>query len=340
MANAHVICPIFFGRYISNPNTSNLLFSQVLSSEDQIVIDREERLIYGYLDSVKDNAGAFEKYKAWVALLHESAIGKKIISSSLDSNNTQETVVNTISQAITTHDKSIIIDDANSYADFINEINRQRINMFHLHDLTMGLVRKKFTRLCGYATFEDDLFWALHRTARMSKKSCSEDEVNDLLREMLASMGRTNGYEVRDQAREGTSQTRKGAGELDLLIENCGFLYTILESMRVTGIDTNYIKTHYSKLLDNYNPLGVYRTYLISYYNGSNFEGWWNKYQKHIAETDPLEFTNDAKSHTEDILNPKPKYNNLRSLQHVFRSNGQIYICVHFGINLGDSNGT
>lgn len=338
MANAHVICPIFFGRYISDPSTSNILFSKILSSEDQIIIDREERLIYGYLDSVKDDVSAFEKYKAWIALLHDSATGKKIISSSLDACNTQETVVNTISQAITTHDKSIIIDDANCYAAFISEINRQRINMFHLHDLTNGLAKKKFTRLSGYSTFEDDLFWALHRTARMSRKSCSEDEVNDLLREMLASMGRSNGYEVRDQAREGASQAKKGAGELDLLIENCGLLYTIIESMRVTGIDTSYIKAHYSKLLKNYNPLGVYRTYLISYYNGSNFEGWWSKYQKHIAETDTFDFTDDASSYTEDISYPAPKYNNLRHLHHVFRSGGQIYICAHFGMNLGDSN--
>ncbi|KTC40961.1 hypothetical protein AO260_32530 [Pseudomonas sp. ABAC21] len=334
MANAHVICPVFFGRYISNPQTSNIFFSKILASEDQIVIDREERLIFGYLDSVKDDAGAFEKYKAWIALLNESVTGKKLISSSLDSSNTQETVFNTISQAITTHDKSIIIDDANCYAGFIGEINRQRINMFHLHDLTNGLAKKKFTRLTGYANFEDDLYWALHRTARMSKKSCSEDEVNDLLREMLASMGRANGYEIRDQAREGTSQSKKGAGELDLLIENCGFLYTILESMRVANIDKEYIKKHYSKLLNNYNPLGVYRTYLISYYNGTNFEGWWCKYQKHIKESDPSDFTDNATSQTEGLIFLTSPYNNLRQMQHVFRSNGQIYICTHFGINL------
>lgn len=338
MANAHVICPAFFEKNIKNPNTSHVLFGKILASGDQIVIDREERLIYGYLDSVKDDVAAFEKYKAWIALLNDSTHGKKLLSSSLNATQRQEIVVNTIFQAITSHDKSIIVHDTNCYAEFIQEINRQRINMFQLHDLNQEILRKKFNKVMGFSDFDEDLFWALHRTARLSKKSWTEDEVNDLLREMLASMGRTNGYEVRDQAREGNSQTEKRAGELDLLIENCGLLYTILEAMRLNSIDKEYIKTHYAKLLNNYNPLGVYRTYLISYYNGSNFDGWWGKYQKYIALTDASDFTGVTSSNTEDVIYPVSKYNNLQHLKHIFRSGGKIYICTHFGINIGDSS--
>lgn len=338
MANAHVICPAFFEQNIKNSNASHVLFGKILSSDDQIVIDREERLIHEYLNSVKDDVGAFERYKAWIALLNDAAHGKKLISSSLNSTQRQEVVVNTIYQAVTTHDKSIIVHDANCYSDFIDEINRQRINMFQLHDLSCELLRKKFTKVIGYAAFEEDLFWALHRTARMSKKSWTEDEVNDLLREMIASMGRTNGYNVRDQAREGESQSKKSAGELDLLIENNGFLYTIMEAMRVSSIDKGYIKSHYSKLLTNYNPLGVHRTYLISYYTGTNFEGWWAKYKQHIAEAHASEFTGVSSSHTEDVVCPTPRYPNLRHIQHLFRTNGKIYICTHFGINVGDGS--
>ncbi|MHB0824871.1 hypothetical protein ACYCFL_04485 [Stutzerimonas nitrititolerans] len=335
MANAHVICPTFFGQNIKNPNTSHILFGKILASDDQIVLDREERLMYEYLDSVKDDIGAFEKYKAWISLLNDAAQGKKLISSSLDSTRRQEVVVNTIYQAITTRDKSIIVHDTNCYSDFIDEINRQRINMFQLHDLSCEILRKKFTKVIGYSAFEEDLFWALHRTARMSKKSWTENDVNDLLREMIASMGRTNGYDVRDQAREGESQSKKGAGELDLIIENNGFLYTILEAMRLNGIDSGYIQSHYSKLLTNYNPLGVYRTYLISYYTGTNFDGWWAKYQKLITETHASDFTGVSSSHTEEVVCPMPKYHNLRHLQHLFRCFGKIYICTHFGINIG-----
>lgn len=338
MANAHVICPNFFKENIRNTNTSHVLFGRILASEDQIVIDREERLICGYLDSVKDDVGAFEKYKAWIALLNDSAQGKKLISSSLGATSRQEIVTNTIYQAVTAHDKSIIVHDASCYSDFIQEINRQRINMFLLHDLNQQVLNKKHIKINGFSAFEDDLFWALHRTARMSKKSWTEDEVNDLLREMIASMGRTNGYEVRDQAREGESQTRKGAGELDLLIENCGLLYTILESMRLNSVDKGYIKAHYSKLLNNYNPLGVHRTYLISYYNGSSFEAWWSKYYQYIADSQASEFTGVPSSCTEAIICPSAKYVNLRHMQHLFRSDGQVYICTHFGINVGRSD--
>ncbi|AVD81532.1 hypothetical protein C4Q28_04830 [Pseudomonas sp. SWI6] len=338
MANAHVICPAFFEENIKNPNTSHVLLGKLLNSEDQIVIDREERLIYKYLDSVKDDMAAFEKYKAWMALLNCSPQGKKLISSSLNATQRQEIVVNTILQAVTTHDKSIVVHDTNCYRDFIQEINRQRVNMFQLHDLGRERIKKKFSRIQGFSDFEDDLLWALHRTARMSKKSWTEDEVNDLLREMIASMGRTNGYDVRDQAREGISQSGKSAGELDLLIENEGLLYTIIESMRLNSLDKEYIKTHYSKLVTNYNPLGVHRTYLVTYYNGSNFSAWWDKYYNLVSETNADELTGIASSFSEDLISLPPKYGNLKSLQHLFRHDGQIFICTHFAINIGDKS--
>ncbi len=57
-------------------------------------------------------------------------------------------------------------------------------------------------------------------------------------------MGCTNGYEVRDQAREGKSQSKKVLANLTYLSRTMVYLYNT-EAMRLNSIDKEYIKTHY-----------------------------------------------------------------------------------------------
>ncbi|MNF81595.1 hypothetical protein D3C85_928410 [compost metagenome] len=335
MANAHVICPAFFSSSLRSPEIyNNILLGKFLFSPDQIVLDREERIILSYLEAVKSDAGAFMNYKAWKTILDQADNGKKLVSTSLGATDNCEIIFNTISQAITPHDKAIVVHDYNHYSAFISEINKQRINMLSLHDLKNITPYKRFRKLCGYEDFEKDLYWTLHRTGRFSKKNWSEDNCNDFLREILLSKGQEKGYEVKDQSREGLSESRAGAGELDILIENDGLLYTILEAMKLSSLDKDYINKHYKKLLVNYNPLNVPRTYLITYYTGANFSNWWERYKTHIESISPAAFTTNEASRTEKVESVETEYGNLKQIRHYIRSDSHISICTHLGLKI------
>ncbi|MHA6231117.1 hypothetical protein [Pseudomonas fluorescens group sp. PF-69] len=333
MANAHCICPSFLSSNISDPTVyMNVFLTKFLMSDDQIVLDREGKIVLAYVSALKDDIDGFKNYTAWKALVESKSSGKTLIASSGGANADSEVIYNTISNATTTFDKSIVAENNNHYDDFIDEINRQRINLLSLQSLEHHKISKIFERICGYADFEADLGWVIHRLGRLSKKNKLEDDYNDFLREMLLSKS----YEVKDQTREGKSASKKGAGELDIVVENNGDLYTIIEAMKLSSVDKEYIDDHYKKLLTNYNPLAVKRTFLVTYYSGSKFSEWWTRYISHLNSLVMSSYIPGSPLVSVSIDEVKTPYGNLKKLHHHMELNGENTLCTHFAIKLDD----
>lgn len=334
MRSSHCICPNFLSKNIGNDAVFiNFFMGALIRSEDQVVLDREERLSTYYVSSLIDDVNGFNNYKMWRRLLDSCDSGKTLLSSSHGSVTSSEIVYRTISRAITSFNKSIVTDDNNNYANFISGINRQRINLLNLQNFNKTQAEGRFKPMPTYSELEADIEWVLQRLARRAKKSDSEDYSNDYLRDMMMSKG----YEVKDQTREGQSSSGVGSGELDIIIEHQMNLFAIVEAMRLESVDSSYINNHYSKLLSSYNPVDVKRTFLITYYSGSNFDGWWSRYCTHISLLD-MPFISSRSNISSAIIDEiKTPYGSLKKLHHHLHAGDEHSLCIHMAVKIGSS---
>jgi len=331
MANAHCICPKFLEAHIKDPLTyTNVFVGQFLESPDQIVFDHQEVLASEYLNSVKDDQDAFQNYNVWKKLLDAQPQGKTLISNAHCTSSSFETVFNTINSAITRHDKAIVTCDNNHYGPFIGKIQSNGINLLNLNNLNCRPIQVPNQRIIGHTNFENDLDWVLERTGRTCRKKYSEDDDNDHVRDLLDAKG----YSVRDQTREGRSASGKSSGELDILIENCGHLYTVIEAMKLSTMKESYIDEHYLKLTTNYNPMSVKRTYLVTYYTGKNFADWWRKYVDYISTLAPSKISSRTDTKNLSTEEADTKLHGLKKLYNHISIAGELSTCVHYAVRI------
>ncbi|MEK2485478.1 hypothetical protein AAAA28_20095 [Providencia stuartii] len=332
MASAHCLCPGFISSHISDPVIfSNIFMNVLLNSDDQIVLDSKGKLILEYSKAVENNTDAFSLLKVWQSQLSSRKDGKILLTHSDISQNVPELVFDLIQKAATTFDRDIVTSNNEAYRPFIEELKKQRISLFNLQNLSPNNIKNVLNKKLSFSELSNDIAWALHRLARTNNNGNSEDEINDQLRNILLAMK----YKVKDQSREGSSASGKSAGELDLLIEdNDGYLFSIIEAMKLNSLKVSYINDHYIKLLTNYNPLQISKTVLITYYTGSKFNEWWESYLQHISNLDVNIFNFDGHAvitKTEEEITP---YAMLRKLIQHFEVDGRHHVCIQYAIKV------
>lgn len=329
MPSAYCICPGFIANHISDPLVfNNVFFGALLLSDDQVITDENGRLKLEYGKAVEHDQNAFSLYKIWMNQLEARNDGKWLKTPTIFSSSVEKTVYESISKAVTTFDKNILTSQNERYSPFLEEMKRQRISLFNLQNLTASTVHRVSRRKISFDELSYDIGWVLHRLARTNSKGSTEDDYNDHLRNLLLS----SKYEVKDQTREGYSSTGLSAGELDLIVEENGFLFTIIEAMILSSLDASYVDRHYKKVVNNYNPLQANKTFLITYYTGSNFEQWWGRYSAYISSFDSNKFDLDGdvsifRTDVESTLYP-----NLKKLTQHFYVDGVHCFCVHYAI--------
>ena len=111
-----------------------------------------------------------------------------------------------------------------------------------------------------------------------SNKEKSEDEINDSLRSLLNMK-----FIVLDQTRQGMSESGKGKGEVDFLLNSDNNMpIAIMEALKANSLNKEYIDAHIDKVLTKYDPLGCLHVFLLIYYNGKNLDSFWTRYIKHM----------------------------------------------------------
>ena len=126
----------------------------------------------------------------------------------------------------------------------------------------------------------NDLFSACMKLQRnFIYKDALEDQRNDYIRDILE----TYGYSVKDQTRQGTSNSGKTSGEVDILIHEQGIPLTIIEALNLDSFNVGYLDTHIDKIY-KYDTLGNPYNFIISYVKVKDFNGFMDKYYKHIKK--------------------------------------------------------
>lgn len=333
MYYSHCISPEFLGMHIKNHDIFMSIFmGYFMNSKNQIVLDEGGLIENEYLEKVKDDPEARSLYLAWdKCLKSESNQGKLLLAKPIHCPGIYDYVVASISCAITTNNKTILTLDNNLYANSISSIQRQRIHLLGLCHLKPENNQQMVGKKMSFSKLDYDIAWSLERIVRLHRRGDSEDDINDLLREYLLAKE----YEVKDQTREGKSSSGKSAGELDIIIEDNRSLFSIIEAMRLEQTNKGYILTHYKKLLNNYNPLNLKRLFLITYYEGKKFDGWWQGYVDYIKSVD-YKSINDEHENTSftKIESIATDFGNVRKAFHHGISNGEQFTIVHYAVKM------
>lgn len=147
------------------------------------------------------------------------------------------------------------------------ESNEERLNAdIKSAELVLSDLIKVGERLCSNPTYDGN---------------SSENSINDFFRDALSFMGYN---EVKDQTRHGISDSGKDAGEVDILITKDGKEVAIYEGLKLSSVGTLYIDEHIEKSIVNYNALGT-ATFVVAYVSTSDYDGFWNKYFRHLQDT-------------------------------------------------------
>lgn len=134
-----------------------------------------------------------------------------------------------------------------------------------------GEYRKK--DLSETALLQDLLYCSVKLQANHKYKDSLEDDMNDYVRDLLDAMG----YSVRDQTRQGSSNTGKQAGEVDILVRQENIPYAVIEALKLSCVDKTYISEHIDKIY-KYDTLGTKCNFIISYVKTKNFLKFWENY--------------------------------------------------------------
>lgn len=127
----------------------------------------------------------------------------------------------------------------------------------------------------------------LLRINLIQKARLIEDELSDFVLSLLRMHFRfpwslAPRFDIGDQSRGGSSETKKGAGERDGVIRFGTMDIAIFEALVLDSLDTSEIKKHVEKAVLNYNPTRVECIYILVYFRGIEWSDFWEKYKNFI----------------------------------------------------------
>ena len=104
-----------------------------------------------------------------------------------------------------------------------------------------------------------------------------ENSINDGIRNQLSIV-----YEVKDQTRQGDSESGKDAGEVDIMLCDNGNPAVIMEGLKLASFESGKLDNHINKALTNYDPNGCPLVYILIYATVKGFGDFWVKVMNHM----------------------------------------------------------
>lgn len=140
----------------------------------------------------------------------------------------------------------------------------------------------------------------------------SEDTMNDYIRDVL-----DESYTIKDQTRQGESESGTEAGEVDIQICHDGLPVAMIEGIKVSSLERDRLDTHINKVLTKYDPNGCPYAFLIVYTTVKNFDSGYENIFKYFDKYDyPFPRVNG-------LSDVDTGYGELKHAQIVLNRNGQ-----------------
>ena len=328
--NAYCFCPEVISRKIADAQFYYDLISPcTVHSTHHVMLDSDGELWLEYLTRAENDPEAYSNLEMWKKAMNYYE--GKIINvrnmekyTEIDYKFLSELAI----KATATCKKFIVTASNDDYESSIDILKGNGVELLS----TFNLIESSNSRFSYNeyrpAYFFEDLLFCLSKVAG-TRANKLENEHNDYLRDLLEAKN----YDVHDQHRMGYSATWKSIGNLDVIIKSRGYLATILEPLRLSSIESDNIKLHYGKLVNNYNPQGLQTTHLIVYYIGeaTSYNDFCKRYLIFIEALCGSDFEFDINFNS--ISNVETQYQNIQSFVQQGEINGNSFRCYHTCIN-------
>lgn len=140
----------------------------------------------------------------------------------------------------------------------------------------------------------------------------NEDTMNDYIRDIL-----DESYIIKDQTRQGESESGDEAGEVDIQICYEGLPIVMIEGVKVASLERSRLDTHMNKVLTRYDPNGCPYAFLIVYTIVKQFDEGYEKIFNYFKE-----YKYPFSSETE-LMDVDTGYGELKHAQIILNRNGQ-----------------
>lgn len=196
-------------------------------------------------------------------------------------------------------------------ADLKEEYLKKRKSEYQKNDS----VKNQFSERCFSRSLEKALIMIQRNKTYMGVQ---ENTLNDAVRDHLSMI-----YEIHDQTRQGVSGNGKDSGEIDLLVFYHSLPVAIIEALKMSSVNKEYLKKHIDKVLVNYDPNGVKSVFILIYATVNNFGNFSKALIKYLENYDyPYSVIEKIK-----VL-PKRYSESFQAMTILEKSNEQIHL--HF----------
>ncbi|WP_281629196.1 hypothetical protein [Vibrio sp. St2] len=242
-------------------------------------------------------------------------------------------------KCLSTNQKSILGSKSSNFKKHSQELSNHSIYILNSDTIKVAFNSPNKILSYNYSCFCDDLIEACKYLCNTKYSKRTEDEYNDYIRDLLE----FRGYTVTDQNRAGNSpgsryKTKINVGERDLVVKQGVNDKTLIEALRLNSLTKGTISSHYSKLINDYNPLGLKDTFLVSYYLGrSSFSTFSKNYEDYITQLDKSDIQTTRTIKIGDTVKVTTSIDDISRL-HIFKQKLEVdsivHGCVHILLDL------
>ena len=313
--NAYCFCPNF----LSIASVQSIM-EALLQKRHSVFLDNRNKLMEEYTRILSRDVNAFSLYTILDNLPNSQKLISPVNLPQIDSN----FLLQTVTGYATTDTKFLASADRVTHNSITQTLQLNNVREIYPHNFTLTF-NSTLHRSFNINEFKVELEHSLSLVMG-ERRGKLENEYNTTLANCL----RAKRYIVLDQTLHGSSLTRISMGSLDLVIQD-GTFKTIIEPLRLSGMESDVFYTHLNKLLDNYNPLRIEHTFLVVYYRGraNNFRTFVSDYKERLDQLDVDQLNNSSSWLFEDSTFVATEFDALHSLEQTGTINGSPFTCTH-----------
>ncbi|HHX8506668.1 TPA: hypothetical protein ACVO0I_004006 [Vibrio diabolicus] len=316
LSNAYCFCPHFLSIV---PTIS--VIDALVSKRHSIFLDEKNILMEEYTRVLSQDA---ESFTLCVLLQNGLNDTQKLISPVNSNQISSNLLLETLTGFETTDTKFLASSDRQMHRSLLPQLQQLSIREIYPHNFSLSY-NSNLHRAFDISEFIEEIEHSLYLVMG-ERKGKLENEYNTTLANCL----RAKRYIVLDQTLHGRSLSGISMGSLDLVIQD-GTYKTIIEPLRLSGMASEPFYSHLNKLLDNYNPLRIKHTFLVTYYRGrrNNFLNFVNDYKDRLDDLDLSQLNQSSEWEFSTSNIPTSNYEALYKIEQRGTLNGSPFTCIH-----------
>jgi hypothetical protein len=305
-------------------------FSALIHFDTNIYIDEFGELL-GRYQLIAENCENAKTLLKILTMAGESTFLK--ISADIFKNDLVRTELSILDEVMS--ERNLSTDSMSRYVIHKKKIQKSGISIYDKNNLlSFARWNEKLTN----EKLSDFILLALKELVQHKTSDKIENLHNDILAKMLRAHGAHYNFSVTDQMRAGES-SGGGIGSLDLcIIDRLNSPFAIIECLvaRSFGEKETNVISHFSKLIEDYDKIGLSRNYLVTYCEAVNFSAAFKAYKEIIKNANNSELFK-TRYKIKEYSEQKTDVTNIRLFVTSHEREEKIVQVFHYFVDLSQS---